>query len=428
MTLLRYDEDYSFLRDPRCRTELWDPLKYLPLNSIPPAHLSLGIDVRERFEYFNTFDWGRDPGGPSGYLMQRVMPHVGLRAGTYFQAFFELTSNIVWGREPRPLDRDDLDLLQAFGSWTFDSFTIRGGRQEIQYASSRLVSIREGPNVRLSFDGVRLIQRIGQWQLDGFGLIPVEVREGVFDDRPEPGQWFWGVYATGPVFQEVAGLDAYYLGRFRADAAFEQGSERELRHTLGVRAWGEPLGWDYNVELVYQTGTFGTGKIDAWMAAADIGYTYANLPARPRFGFQVNAMSGDLNPLTANLQTFNPLFPRGAYFSQANLIGPINLIDFHPGVVLNPIEGLAITIDWDFFWRASLEDGLYLPSTQLQVAGAGNPERHLGSQGAILVQWQATRHASIGGTYSHFFAGPFFRHAGLVRDVVFVALWVSYAI
>ena len=27
----RYSEDYRFLRDPACRTELWDPIKYIPL-------------------------------------------------------------------------------------------------------------------------------------------------------------------------------------------------------------------------------------------------------------------------------------------------------------------------------------------------------------------------------------------------------------
>ena len=31
-TLLRYEEDYSFLGDARCRTERWDPLKYLALS------------------------------------------------------------------------------------------------------------------------------------------------------------------------------------------------------------------------------------------------------------------------------------------------------------------------------------------------------------------------------------------------------------
>src|SRR5690606_19051369 len=105
-----YDEDYGFLRDPRCRTERWDALKYLGLSDTLPAHISLGVDLRERFEYFSTFDWGRDPTGEAGFLIQRLMPHADVRVGRRFQAFVQLTSNLVFGREPRPLDRDDLDL------------------------------------------------------------------------------------------------------------------------------------------------------------------------------------------------------------------------------------------------------------------------------------------------------------------------------
>jgi len=60
--------------------------------------------------------------------------------------------------------------------------------------------------------------------------------------------------------------------------------------------------------------------------------------------------------------------------------------------------------------------------------GASNPARYVGSQGALLVQWRATRHAALDGTYSHFFAGPFLQLARLRSDVDFVALWLSYAI
>ena len=28
--LLRYDEDYSYLKDPARRTDFWDPIKYIP--------------------------------------------------------------------------------------------------------------------------------------------------------------------------------------------------------------------------------------------------------------------------------------------------------------------------------------------------------------------------------------------------------------
>jgi hypothetical protein len=428
ITLLRYDEDYSFLRDPRCRTDRWDVLKYLQWAQHPETYLSLGLDVRERFEYFGAFDWFNGPTQATGYLLQRVMPHAALHVGTHFQTFFQLTSNLVWGRDPRPLDRDDLDLLQAFAAVTFGPFTLRGGRQEIEYASSRLVSIREGPNVRLAFDGARAILRIWGWQLDAFGVVPVQVRPGVFDDPPEPGQGFWGVYATGPILAKRISLDLYYLGRLREDAAFEQGRARELRHTVGTRLWGTPGGLDYNVELAYQAGTFGPGTIAAWMVASDVGYSLEALPTRPRFGLQANATSGDSNPRSSDLQTFNPLFPRGAYFSQANLVGPLNLVDLHPGLTLRPAEGLDCTLDWDFFWRESLGDGLYQPSTALLISGDGNPARYVGSQGAFLVQWQAERHATFAATYSHFFAGPFLRNAKRGSDVDFAAIWASYAI
>ena len=111
-----------------------------------------------------------------------------------------------------------------------------------------------------------------------------------------------------------------------------------------------------------------------------------------------------------------------------NLIGPLNLVDMHPALTLKPIEDLAITLDWDFFWRESLGDGLYAPSTALQVPGAGNPARYVGSQGAVLVEWRATRHLGLGATYSRLFAGPFLDAAGLGNDVDFVGLWISLAI
>jgi len=428
ITPVRYEEDYSFLRNPRCRTDIWDPLKYLVLDRRLSIHLTLGIDIRERYEYFHNLNWGRDPSGPAGYLIQRVMPFADVHFGRHVRTFFQLTSNLVWGRDPRPLDRDDLDLLQAFSELTFGSFSIRGGRQEVQYASSRLVSIREGPNVRLAFDGVRIMQRIREWEIDGFALVPVRVSPGVFDDGAEPGQWFWGVYATGPVLSQNLEIDAYYLGLFRATADFDQQTARELRHTIGTRIWGEPAGFDYNIELVYQTGSFGRGTINAWMVASDTGYTIKHVPTQPRVSVQVNAESGDADPLKPDLQTFNPLFPRGAYFSEANLIGPLNLVDVHPALTLTPIEDLTITVDWDFFWRESLGDGLYLPSSTLQVPGVGNPERYVGSQGAVLVRWQATRHILLAGTYSHFFTGPFLQFAGLGNDVDFVGLWISLGI
>src|SRR5689334_6241764 len=106
----------------------------------------------------------------------------------------------------------------------------------------------------------------------------------------------------------------------------------------------------------------------------------------------------------------------------------MNLVDWHRALKVTPVHGLDLTLDWDFFGRESLRDGLYGPSTALLVPGAGNSARYIGSQGAALVQWQGTQHLAINGSYSPFFAGPFLRVTGPGKDVDFVALWVSYAI
>src|SRR5438874_1430352 len=80
---------------------------------------------------------------------------------------------------------------------------------------------------------------------------------------------------------------------------------------------------------------------------------------RPRFGLKADIASGDRNLADQTLGTFNALFPKGAYFSEADLLGPYNLMDLHPSVELHLTKSLKLTPDADFFWRQSTHDGIY---------------------------------------------------------------------
>ena len=131
------------------------------------------------------------------------------------------------------------------------------------------------------------------------------------------------------------GLDLYWLALRRDDAEYDQGTHNERRRSIGTRIWGAPGAWDYNFELVYQWGSFGPGDVEAWTAASDTGYTIAALPTQPRLGLRANVTSGDRDPLDSDLETFNPLFPRGSYFGEASLIGPQNHMDLHPALELH---------------------------------------------------------------------------------------------
>jgi len=53
--------------------------------------------------------------------------------------------------------------------------------------------VREGPNIRLSFDGGRAIYESPDLRVDAFATRPVVAERGYFDDHADPGQAFWGL-------------------------------------------------------------------------------------------------------------------------------------------------------------------------------------------------------------------------------------------
>src|SRR5262245_20238731 len=114
---LRYDEDYSYLADPDMRTDLWDPVKYIPLNERGDWRLSLGGEARERFEYYRNYRWDPDAPDQDGYLLQRYLFHADLHLGEAVRAFAQLQSSLEDFRAggTRPTDENLADIHQLFG-------------------------------------------------------------------------------------------------------------------------------------------------------------------------------------------------------------------------------------------------------------------------------------------------------------------------
>lgn len=431
--LNRADENYRYLQDPAQRTDLWDPLKYIPLHEAGSWYLSIGGEARERYEYFNRPNWGKDP-QDSGYLLQRYFLHADLHLGEQIRLFSQFQSSLEDGRRggPRPTDKNELDLHQAFLDLKLDlpsaaSLTVRSGRQELAFGSQRIISVREGPNVRQSFDGFRLMYRSGEVQVDGFATRPVRTKNHAFDDDSDSSKGLWGAYAVLPLPPlPNAKLDLYYIGLYRSKAGFDQGTARETRHSVGARLWRTAAPLDYNFEAIYQWGRFGNGEIGAWTVASDTGYTLASLPFHPRLGVRADIASGDSDPANPRLQTFNPLFPKGAYFSEAGLIGPSNFIDLNPCIDLHLTERLTMTLDWDFFWRENTHDGLYNNAVSLVRSGTASNARYIGSMPQAQLLWEIDRHMSITAIYGHFFAGRFLKESGPGEDVDYITTWVTY--
>src|SRR5207244_3925164 len=158
----------------------------------------------------------------------------------------------------------------------------------------------------------------------------------------------------------------------------------EKRQNIGTRFWGKLSGLDYNFEFVYQFGQFGSGNINAWTTASDTGYTFKDILWSPRLALRADIASGDKDPNKKELNTFNPLFPRGAYFTENALIGPQNFIDLHPYITLIPRKPVIVSIGSDFLWRESIHDAVYR-QPNIVIAGTQNSlKRFTGIQPYVL--------------------------------------------
>ncbi|HXW07771.1 MAG TPA: alginate export family protein [Vicinamibacterales bacterium] len=409
----RADEDWSFLKDAP-RIDIWDPLKYVPLGR-EDWFLTLSGEVRYRPEGFRVRSTDTRDGAVDNYLLQRYLVGADVHFGRRARLFAELQSGIINGRfaSPRPTDRNSVDLHQLFFEWRqpvrkAHRVLVKVGRQELAIGSTRLISASPGLNVKRSFDGAGIFYRAPTWTVVGAAARLVDLSAGAFDDRSDSGQLFWGVAAgrRSPRLQRGE-LAAYYLGIDRDESVYAQGLGPERRHTLGIKWNGAGARLDLNYDGVFQWGRFRDADISAWAFATETGYRLARTGWRPRVSLRVDIASGDDDAADPRLQSFNPLFPGNSYSGAVGLLGPSNLTDLTPALIVWPRPTLTIGFEAPSYWRTSEADGIYATDLRLLFPPAAGTGKYVGSNPGVLVVWQATRHLQFQGVVTRFLPGSF---------------------
>jgi hypothetical protein len=426
---LRYDEDYGWLHDEASRDSAWERLKHVPLAG-GSAYLSLGGELRERIEAWRNPDFGTGGVSRDDYLLQRLLLHADLRVGR-FRAFAQLGDHrqLFESAPSGSSDEDRLDFHQVF--LDFDAAvldgaaTLRLGRQEINLGSARLVSVRETPNVRRSFDAGRISWKGSGTSLDLLAGAPVSPEPGTFDDSTSDNDLLWGAYLSrrqaGP---SRLGIDVYYLGFERDVAQFDVGEGSEHRHTLGTRLWGRYARWDTDAELMLQFGTFDGSDIRAWALSTSTGYRHEDWSGRPRFGLKFDFASGDGDPADDTLGTFNPLYPRAPYFNPLRLNSLANLINIQPNLTFTPHPAVQVELNWGFLWRATVHDAFYTQPPSPLIPGDTSDGRYLGNQWSVDATWQVNRFLGLGAVLARFDTGQFLQDGG-AEDPTYFATWAQ---
>jgi hypothetical protein len=185
-------------------------------------------------------------------------------------------------------------------------------------------------------------------------------------------------------------------------------------------------GLDYNWEFVYQFGSFASNSISAWTVASETGFTFS-IPWSPRVALRADVASGSQHTTGGTLGTFNPLFPRGAYFGpKLTMFGPFNMIDAHPVLMFSPLPSISCDLDAAWFWRESLEDGLYQIGGALIRPSGGSRARYIGNQINFELRWALDPHTTIAVNLAGFLTGGFLKDTGPADNVAFSNVGITY--
>jgi hypothetical protein len=440
-TTITADTDYGFLRSLAPGPQWSDRLKNIPLASSGDIRLSFSAIGYLEAEFFRDQNFGQFRGS-DWFQNQRLNVYGDVNFGDRLRIFGALKHgdrNGFRGFVP-PVERDALDLHQAFVELRFgdalglnvnDAF-IRVGRQELHYGAGRMISIRQGPNVRLDFDGGLLRLRSQGIITDAFAAFDVSDRPGVFDNRTDTNNGVWGLYATLPMAARH-NLDLYYMGDRRTLSPFVQGAFAETRHSIGARWWlprGPSGGWSGDIEATYQFGTGtqtadGRADITAWSVSGQTSYGWPQALWSPVATMTAGLSSGDGNPLDGRLGTFRAPNPPGRYFGETTPFGPGNLVGGGVSLALSPIESFTIEPSVDLFWRADTNDGIYTPGGAI-VRPAGGNNRFVGWEAGLTTRYQINPNLAVRAEAGYFFPGGYLADNPPARNVARFMLGLDF--
>ena len=430
--MMRAAESYTHLKDQSTspyEKAFLDEIKYIPLTSNKASYLTLGGSFRPRFEHYTNRNWTE---GTDSYYTQRLSLHTSIHLGAYVRFFGELYSGIKSGEEALP-QSDEIDLHQGYAEVRFPlgeeaNATVVLGRVEVGLGASRLVGIREGPNMRRSFDLGKITFSQSRSTIQAFYGREVQVQFGAFDntfslfDEEADNVKLWGLYSSFSSSKREDNTELYYLG-FQSNASrYNDVLGEETRHTIGLRRIGTlQKRWQYNTELIYQFGDLADNSISAFNIETDWNYRLIRTNWTPTIGLKFDWSSGDKEQGDGEIQTFNPMFVNPGIYSLAAVNTPANLFSIHPSLAIYPSSALNLKIEYAFFYRTSEEDGLYAPPRFQSRAVEDIDEKHIGDTIGLSLNYTLNRNLSFSLISSYFVAGSFLAATGDSESIFYLS-------
>jgi hypothetical protein len=388
------------------------------VNAALPTWVRFGGEYRLRWESRSGIGGKED--ADDGYILSRLRLDLTFTLGQHWRVFLQGQDSQAFGfaANPDPVSvENDFDLRQAYVEYRqreTTGWSVRAGRQEINYGDQRLVGGLNWGNTARSFDAVKIGYSDGRFAVDTFASSVVAIQDGAFD-RHLDGQNFYGTHASFFKAVPKAELNTYVFWKtapFVADERSRLGDADTV--TFGGRLAGRLSGRaEYGLELMGQRGSFSGDDIRGSAAHGRFAYALSAGPKAVKLRAEYNYASGDANPGDGVRGTFDQLYPTN--FDKYGIVDQIGFRNMHNarfGFAQKPHPKLGIEADYNSYWLAHRRDGLYNAAGALVARiASGAPAAHVAHEANVLVSYTPRAGVMLGAGYGRWFPGGFWRAA-----------------
>jgi hypothetical protein len=378
--------------------------------------LQVGGQIRGRFE---------PPSGTSlvnnnsdAYYLSRIRVNLTIRPVSWLKFFAETQDARTAGYDATPAPAtvyNPFDLRQGYvevSDAAAFKLNIRAGRQELTFGGERLIGASDWGMSR-TFDSIDMAAAGHRAKVDLFAGSVVQIDPTRFD-RHKPGEHLFGAYGYVKDILPGMNVEPYLLFKENMAIKSETGVTGDaLVISPGARVFGKSRGRiDYTAEMVIQRGSYSSDRISALGASYSAGWTLNGSRLEPRISAEYNYASGDHANKDGLRGTFDQFYPTNhLYYGMIDQFGWKNLKTFRAGFDVHATKKLKIRTDYNDFYLATIQDGLYGNAGAALVLNRAANSGHIGKEINAIALYQYSKTWKFGTGYGHLFAGEFLKQS-----------------
>jgi hypothetical protein len=390
-------------------------LDYSPFEKLP-SWIQLGGQIRGRFEDVSGTSLINN--SPDAYYASRIRMDLGIQPASWLRFFAQAQDARVgaYNTSPAPSTLyNPLDIRQLYVELNIEgrpNIRFRAGREELLFGAERLIGPADW-GISRTFDALDLTASAGRAKVDLFAGSAVLI-DPTRLDRSKPGEHLYGAYGSIQRVLPGMNLEPYLLFKQTLNVKSETKVLGDaLVASPGARAFGTvPGGIDYALEVVVQRGSYSTDKIVALGDSTVLGWTLGNSAFKPRISVEYNYASGDAANKDGERNTFDQFYPSNHnYYGIIDQFGWKNMKNARAGFDFLPFKKLKVRSDFNEFYLATVQDGLYNSAGTSIVLDRKATSAHIGSETNTIGLYQYSKVWRFGAGFGHLFAGEFLKES-----------------